>query len=96
MSEQERACLAALPDTLTVYRGYDRRNRSGWSWTLRGACRVVREAILATPRERSAGRGRRVAKSDIIAYFAERQESEIVVNPGKVRGVRSYAVSSSA
>jgi len=93
MNERERAYLATLPDIVTIYRGYDRGHRSGWSWTLSEACAewfAKRFSVLEGRVPRVAVGT--VAKGDIIAYLAGRQESEIVVNPVRVRRVRSHTL----
>ncbi len=93
MNEQERAYLATLPEIVTVYRGYNRGHRSGWSWTLseERAGWFARRFWFLDKTDPRVAVGT-AARGDIIAYFAERQESEIVVNPSRVRGVRSHTV----
>lgn len=92
MSEQDRDVLASLPETLTIYRGCNTHSKHGLSWTLdkEFAERFSRErhgfwfptdkdgnlkdGHLARPRVYE----RTIMKSDAVAYFGERQESEIV------------------
>jgi hypothetical protein len=93
MEEDEREAFAQLPDTLTIYRGYCRgSNMKSCSWTLdqkRAEWFAKRFAVVNGPDSPRVAEGV-VAKSDVIAYFTERQESEIVVLPDAVdiRSVR--------
>lgn len=83
MSEADREAYAELPDTLTVYRGYDASegNPEGLSWTLNrrkaewfgsrfgGDCRLASGTM---------------SKLDVIAHFVGRGEAEIVTLPQNV------------
>lgn len=91
MDEDERAWLDLLPDVITVYRGYQTRpgmfggsNRLGWSWTTdrEKAAWFARRLLLADRKGRVVTG--EVAKADVIGYIANRQESEIVVDPENV------------
>lgn len=97
MTDTERATLAALPQTLEIWRGCG--HADGWrgmSWTL--------DKVKATWfANEYAGGGRRqllardfvgtephffkahCQKADVIAYFNERDESEIVINPSRLK-----------
>ena len=96
MSKTERKRLAAMPGTLTIYRGYEKgRARSGLAWTLS----EKRARIHA---ESEANRARRALfygiatggvpmivcgkchKRDVLAYFNGRKEQEIVIDGRKV------------
>ena len=104
MSKAERKRLAAMPETLTIYRGYEKgRARSGLSWTLS----ENRARIHA---ESDANRDRRALlygvatggvpmivcgkchKRDVLAYFNRRSEQEIVIDPHKVFAKRATAL----
>jgi hypothetical protein len=93
MSEEDREVLASLPETLTIYRGCNAHSKHGLSWTLdkEFAERFSRERhgfwfpadkdgnlkdgmYRARPRVYE----RTITKSDAIAYFGARQESEII------------------
>lgn len=81
MDEDERAAFDALPDEITVFRGYSHDDAAlGISWTLDEdkAEWFARRAV-----QRSGGTARvakaRVAKDDVSAYFNGRSEQEIVV-----------------
>lgn len=94
MNEDELAIYRALPDPITVYRGaIEYLNDEGLSWT--------------TNRERAHWFARRfaslrdgdaivltgtVAKKDALAYFDERNESEILVVEGAVAVTRVETV----
>lgn len=85
MTAEERHAVGAMPDPITVYRGYDRPgSMKGWSWTTDpdkaewfarrfadtgGACFVAEGEV---------------SKQYVIAYFTRRNESEIVVDPRRV------------
>lgn len=83
MDDDERAALAQMADMIDIYRGFGHDVAvRGQSWT------VDRDkAIWFANRYQTHG-GRtpmlasaKVRKTDVIAYFAGRNESEIVVNP---------------
>jgi hypothetical protein len=90
MNETERAALAALPDIVPVFRGaLLGRNEHGWSWTvdreqaLWFARRFAASRVHAAhPRVLISGAAKR---SEIVAYFAGRGESEVIVRSGAVK-----------
>jgi hypothetical protein len=78
MQVDDRARFQDLPDTLTVYRGASQSvNEDGLAWTLNPetakwfAHRYLRHQPVVL-------RGT-VAKSDVLAHFADRGESEILI-----------------
>jgi hypothetical protein len=83
MTDAERERLSAMPEVLKVYRGYSHvRGKNGWSWTLdpqkakflaKRAC--AREAFVCSGL---------CHKADVIAYFGEGTESEIIIPSSKV------------
>ncbi len=86
MDEEERQFLSSLPEEFIIYRGHQKKNRLGYSWTLSfekaawfstrfGKVRHVVSAI--------------VSKEDVIAVLLGRSEFEIVVNPANLRQVKS-------
>lgn len=88
MTEEEQAALAALPDAITIYRGYAKLTgkRRGWAWTTdleKARWFARRFAHKGEPRVVSS----LVSKADVIAYFTRRGESEIVINPKNLRFV---------
>jgi hypothetical protein len=88
MSELERATLEALPDTISVYRGFVGRRGRGLSWS---RSRKVAEwfarrfACLGGQPTLIEG----VAHKDkVLAYLNDRQEQEIVILPEHVQKQR--------
>jgi hypothetical protein len=83
MSEEERAMLAAMPETLEVYRGCrdHELNGEGMSWTL-DRDRAVRFARAYRRDDDTpvviVGKAK---KADVLAHFIGRNEREIVVFP---------------
>jgi hypothetical protein len=93
MDDEERAALAAMPDTITVWRGHSDINADGWSWTTdrdRAVWFANRFTVMENrnPYVTEAT----VAKTDVIAYMLARKESEIVVNPDNVTVITETAL----
>ncbi len=86
MSLEEQDFLKALPNTFRIYRGCQSNNRSGFSWTLNRytAEWFARRLSKLKPVVVSA----LVEKKDVIAYFSGRNESEIVVDPLKLKRIQ--------
>ena len=100
MSEAERVALAAMPERLTLYRGFDGNKPSlaaGWSWTLdhqragffaeqsdSARIRWLTGTSSATLPAVAEGQA---SKSDVLAYLTDRDEQEIVINPNAVTNV---------
>lgn len=86
MNEAEIAALKALPNEITVYRGFAHKDADqGISWT------TDRNRALWFAKRFEAGEGRtpmlatgRVNKIDVLAHFLGRNETEIVVMPESV------------
>ena len=77
MDEEERKVYEALPDEVTVYRGYQvGQNRNGISWTT-----SKKTAQWFATRFAKQGKvlEKRVPKRDIISVFNGRNESEVVI-----------------
>ncbi len=89
MTTGERRTLAAMPDTLTVYRGCQQFNRKGWSWTLSKdkAQWFSTRCYVGTPQLLTGT----VRKSDVLAYLAGRGEEEILVAPEKILNITTLA-----
>lgn len=93
MTDGDRAALEAMPDELTVYRGYrpDCKNENGFSWTLdrnvaerlgnRAWMQFVDDKPLGDPQNRGRVIEKVVKKSEIFAYLTERGEAEIILLP---------------
>lgn len=76
MNADERAVLAALPDTITVYRGHTDDNPHGYSYTL------DQDTALWFARrfgDSGAVKSIKVSKADILGYKDSRSEKEIVL-----------------
>lgn len=90
MTPDECHALDAMPDTLTIYRGYAGEGTwRGWSWTTdreKGEwfARRPPAPMADTPTDPTLVEAT-VSKSDVIAYFTGRNEFEIVVDPRKVK-----------
>jgi hypothetical protein len=82
MPDEDRATFADLPDELTVYRGFNRGNGSGWSWTL---SEEIGLRFAHRFEERGGSRPRLLVgtarKNDAIAYFGSRNEEELLIDP---------------
>lgn len=86
---ESRAFFASLPPWLKVYRGCEMDRVMGLAWTTerRVALEFARgHRGMETPNPIIASAS--VAKSDIFAAHADRQEFEIVVSPLRLKGIR--------
>jgi len=89
MNEEERAALAAMPDTLTVYRGLTSRGtRLGWSWTLDRAKAEWFAARFTQEGQHKIVLTGTVPRSRVIAYFTRCNEEEIVADPRHIKEVQ--------
>ena len=81
MDRDERGALRVMSDSLRIFRGCTGDNEDGLSWTIDPkraeffAKRFGRDGYVIEGQ---------CQKSDIIAFFTGRQESEIVILPGDV------------
>ena len=80
MNAEERADLAAMPAWITVYQGHTDKADDGWSWTTNRDTAVwfakrFGDFEDAKPMLTSGT----VRRKDVLAYFARRNESEILV-----------------
>lgn len=86
MNEVERSFVAALPDVVTIYRGMtDKESKSGkfgLSWSLdKSIAEFFRDTYLrnfSTHNEPKTLMELQIKKSEIVAYFQKREESEII------------------
>jgi hypothetical protein len=94
MDRGERKAWDALPDEFTVYRGQQRKNDVGISWSL---SRERASWFATNYRPRFTDKWRKgpgvllvatVEKSDALAYLNSRDEEEVLIPVGKVRGIR--------
>ena len=82
MDERERAALAAMPDVLTVHRGYQHEDSMmGLSWTLDHKRAIWFANRTRRPDEPGYVVTAKVRKEDVLAYFMGREEEEIVALP---------------
>jgi hypothetical protein len=81
MDDEEQAFLAQLPETVTIYRGYQyAASRRGMSWTLDRDRAVWFARRFADHRKMQPKLATAsVKRSNICAYFAGRGESEVIV-----------------
>lgn len=85
MTLEERTILESYPeDLLTIYRGHQVVNAQGWSWTFSPARAEWFAKRLAVGRPHGVTRGT-VKRNSIIAFFDNRNEDEVVVNPRAVK-----------
>jgi hypothetical protein len=98
MTDAERADLAAMPDEIKIWRGCgDQSAVRGFSWTLDRERAVFFADYACGPRRQWLGLSstKRILveatcrKSDVLAYFTNRSESEIVVDPKHVTVLRT-------
>lgn len=84
MSQADREELDALPDKVTIYRGFNHVSWWGWSWTTDEA----KAEWFAKRFENHLGPAQVasavVAKSKIIAFLGNRGESEVIINPRRL------------
>lgn len=94
MTEADNIKFAAKGDPLTIYRGFaSARSMDGISWTLDPERAKWFALYACDPRRRFMGaRGRSPSvvsgtclKSDVLAFFSQREEEEIVIDPSSVR-----------
>ena len=87
MDENERQFLAELPDEFIIYRGHGKKNKMGWSWTLSyGMAAWFSNRFSREPARVVSAICR---KEDVMAAFLGRNEFEIVVDPNKLKNVKS-------
>ena len=88
MDDAEKEFLKNLPDEFTIYRGHQKKNKLGYSWTL-----SYWRAKWFANRFKQAGAGvvtAIVQKKDIIAVLLGRNEFEVIVSPSdlKIKTIR--------
>lgn len=93
MGPGEFEVFASLPDTISIFRGTagqtSKSVRYDMSWT-RDRSVAVKFARWHKVDQREPGQvwAGLVKRSDVLAYFGDRNEDEIVVRPGRVYAVR--------
>jgi hypothetical protein len=94
MSEEDRAIFADLPEELSLFRGFCRGNGKGWSWTLEEDTAIWFANRLAISGSRPSLLVGTAMKKDTIAYFGERDENEILIDPERVTVVEKRRLES--
>jgi hypothetical protein len=106
MTPKEHKALAKLPDEIEIWRGCGHKDGvRGLSWTLERT-RAAWFAVYACGGRRGLFapklRGRTLivakavcSKTDVLAHFLEREESEIIVNPKNVKVLQLFRPSRS-
>ena len=90
MDEDEFKMFTELPDTITVFRGvtdFNKKNYKGLAWS-----RELRVAEWFAGRFGCHGTVYRatIDKQHVLAYFAGRNEAEVVVDPRHLKNVQKY------
>ena len=106
MLAEEHEKLAELPDSIEIWRGCGELSGvRGMSWTLDRKIAEYFSAYAVGQRRRMLAHiwpeanvkpfvvRAKCQKTDVIAYFEERQEKEIVVDPKFVTNLRKYPAS---
>ena len=88
MSDNELAELDSLPDRLQIFRSHLEWNRDGFCWTLDRNIALDFAYGYDWPCLTTAN----IAKSDALAFFQRRGESEIIVNPSNVSDAETETV----
>lgn len=84
LDDDERDALAAMPKTLTIYRGCADWNEQGWSWSTDFAkAKWFAERALSPDGNRMVVKAT-VSKSFVLGFLTGRNESEIVIDPEMV------------
>ena len=83
MSEEERQFLAQLPESITIYRGGSlaehKSKKYGISWSLgKKIAEQFADVKVIIDKKEMMVIEKQINKADVIAYFNERQEEEII------------------
>ncbi len=89
MTQEDQLALAAMPDTITIYRGVGHKNAiHGMSWTTDiTRARWFAKRFSSNQKTKYIGTGE-VLKKDVIAYFTTRNENEIVILPKDLKSLK--------
>ncbi len=88
MNESERATLSSMPDVIEIWRGH-RNAVTGWSWTINKDI-AIWFAMHSCGKNLSHGYCK---KNDVVAYYNQRKEHEIVIYPSKIFDISCIDVS---
>jgi len=90
MSDKDQALLAAMPDQIVVYQGHTGARDDGWSWTTeRNVAVWFAHRFAGLERDVPVLTQGVVDKTDVLAYFTNRNESEVLVPHELVRDITS-------
>jgi hypothetical protein len=94
MDGADKKKLAELPDEITIYRGLQdkRAKRKGLSWSLSYDKALWFATRWNSPDARVLEA--RIKKKDVFIYTNQRSEEEVVVDPGKLKGIRNVEINS--
>jgi hypothetical protein len=93
MNKGEAKKLDHMPDEFEIYRGYSISNRwKGLSWTIKKDKALWFATRFKRPNETAKLAYGTIKKEDVIAYLESRQESEIVVFPGKIKNLKKEII----
>lgn len=85
MRPEERNALTALPNQLTIHRGYAGTRKMCLSWTTdRAKAQWFADRFAKSLGDKTTVATGTVKKSDVLAYFIRRNESEVLVDPSKI------------
>jgi hypothetical protein len=90
MNENERSCLATMPNLIRVWRGmYSKKSINGLAWTFNAerAEWFANQALRRGSKKSFIASGL-VAKVDVYAIFLRRSESEVVTERVNVETLR--------
>lgn len=88
MNEQERQFLCSLPEQVLIWRGVNHQDAVlSLSWTLDREKAVWFARRFADDGDPILLAQGRISRSDVLAYFSDRKEAEIVVLPENVREI---------
>jgi hypothetical protein len=90
LGADEREWFTALPDDITIYRGCERGRERGLSWTtdinIASGFAKGKRCINRVPTLMTAI----IPKRHVFGVFLERKESELAVDPRRLRRLRNY------
>jgi hypothetical protein len=90
MHNAEQTALAAMPERIVIFQGHTVRRDDGWSWTTnRDTAIWFAERFAELERTRPAYTTATVDKSDVLAFFSRRSESEILVERRYVQDAKT-------
>lgn len=92
MTPEDRDRLSGCDDPITIYRGHQKRNQSGLSWTLNGTIATFFATRYLLSGETGLITTAKVIKKDVIALFEGIGEEEVLVDPRKLAIVSTVEI----